>query len=156
MKVVPGPGVAVILLIVVAAACGAAPPTSPPTDEPTARPLLPLPGGADGIPGPGDTSVTLPAHSPAGIIQIGVPVNFPLGHCGLGSPIDIDGGLWDPIAGDDGLGGPLTRQQLGELANSATVVVTLLDPNRAVLVTPGGAVVTLQRHPGPRAYLLCM
>jgi hypothetical protein len=85
-----------------------------------------------------------------------LPVNLPLGHCGLGSPIDFDGGLWDPIAGDNGFGGALTEQQLGELANSTTVVVTLLDPNRAVLVTPRGAVVTLQRHPGPRAYLLCM
>jgi hypothetical protein len=150
-------GVAVIMLIIVVAACGATPPPSwPPTDEPAARPLLPLPGAVDGIPRQGDAAVTLPAHSPVGIIQIGVPVNFNLGHCGLGSPVDLEGGLWDPIAGDNGFGGPHSEQQLGELVNSTTVVLTLLDSNRALFVTPRGAVITLERHAGPRAYLLCM
>lgn len=79
-----------------------------------------------------------------------------LGHCGLISPIDMDGSLWDPIGGHDGAGGPLTEDQLGELINATPVVVVLTDPNTAVLQTPLGAVITLTRHDGPRDYFLCM
>jgi hypothetical protein len=148
---------AMTLIVASAVACTAAPSASaPPTESPAERSLLPLPPHVDGIPRPGDASAVLRPQSPAGIVRVGVTVNFILGHCGLGSPIDLDGALWDPIAGDNGFGGPLTEQQMGELVNSTTVALTLLDPNRAAFVTPRGAVLTLDRHAGPRMYLLCM
>ena len=88
-------------------------------------------------------------------MELGVARNFVLGHCGLMSPIDFDGALWDPIAGHDGNGGPLTEAQLGELINATPTVVELRDPDTVELRTPNGAVITLVRHDGPRAYFLC-
>jgi hypothetical protein len=93
--------------------------------------------------------------TPAGSVPIGSPQNFQLGHCGLGSPIDFDGSLWDPVAGDDGAQGPLTQDQMGELINATAVVLTLADATRAQMVTPLGARILLERHLGPRPYHLC-
>jgi hypothetical protein len=148
--------VAILVLLAFAAGCGGTPQTSaPPTGSPVPRALLPLTGTLDGIPRPGDTSVVIPPHSPVGIVEVGVPVGFTLGHCGLISPIDLEGSLWDPIGADNGLGGQLTEEQQGELVNATAVTLTLEEANRAVLVTPRGAVVTLSRNDGPRLYFLC-
>ena len=78
-----------------------------------------------------------------------------LGHCGLISPVDIDGSLWDPVAGDDGNGGPLTEDQEGDLINATRVLLVLIDNDTMLMATPNGARVLLSRHDGPRAYLLC-
>ena len=86
---------------------------------------------------------------------MGVARDLTLGHCGLISPIDMDGSLWDPIGGHDGSGGGLTEDQQGELINASTVVVVLTDPDTAELRTPLGAVITLARHDGPRPYAMC-
>ena len=94
-------------------------------------------------------------HTPRGELELGAPRNFTLGHCGLMSPIDIDGSLWDPMGGHDGAGGPFTEQQSGELINAWQTVVVLTDQNTMEMRTSGGAVITLTRHDGPRPYLLC-
>lgn len=94
-------------------------------------------------------------ETPPGSVPIGAPQNFQLGHCGLSSPIDFDGSLWDPTLGDSGAGVALTQDQHGELINSTTVVLALIDATRAVLVTPSGARILLVRHAGPRPYHLC-
>lgn len=86
---------------------------------------------------------------------MGEPQSFEIGHCGLGSPIDFDGSLWDPTFGDDGSGGPLTNDQQGELINATQVELTIIDPVTALLVTPAGARVLLVRHDGARPYALC-
>jgi hypothetical protein len=86
---------------------------------------------------------------------MGEEQNYTLGHCGLISSIDIDGSLWDPVAGDDGFGGPLTDAQLGELINSTPVVLVLLDPDAILFVTPLGARILMTRHDGPRDYAYC-
>jgi hypothetical protein len=130
-------------------ACASPAPPTPPAHSP-------LPLNFDGIPGPGDTSVTLEPHSPAGELAVGVSRNFVLGHCGLMSPVDIDGSLWDPVGGHDGAGGPLTEAQSGEMANSTQTVILLTDLNSIQMKTPKGAVIFWSRHAGPRAYLMCM
>ena len=133
-------------------------PSPTPTPEPTATPgvtLIPLPAGIAGIPGATEPSVELSPATPSGELEVGVPRDFRLGHCGLISPIDIDGSLWDPVAGHDGAGGPLTDDQVGDLINGTRTVVVLTDQNTLVMQTEHGAVVTLTRHDGPRDYLLC-
>ena len=53
---------------------------------------------------------------------MGFEQTYTLEHCGLISPIDVDGSLWDPVFGDDGHGGPLTedqRVQIEEVTNEA-------------------------------------
>jgi hypothetical protein len=69
--------------------------------------------------------------------------------------IDIDGSLWDPVAGDDGFGGPLADPQLGELVNSTPVVIVLVDQDTMLVVTPLGARILMTRHDGPRDYAYC-
>ena len=116
---------------------------------------LPLPPGVSGIPEAGAPTTMIEPISPAGSIPIGAPQNYQLGHCGLGSPIDFDGSLWDPTAGDNGAGGDLTQDQHGELINATPVVLTLVDATRTQMVTPCGARILLVRHAGARPYYLC-
>ena len=130
--------------------------TSTPTAAITpAASLLPLPDNIGGIPGPGDPSAELSAQTQLGEIALGESRDFTLGHCGLISPVDIDGSLWDAIGGHNGTGGPLTEDQLGDLINATPTVVTLVDAQTLEMSTSHGAVVTLTRHDGPRRYLLC-
>lgn len=131
-------------------------PTSSPSATPTATPiLLPLPAGLSGIPRPGTPTAVIQPRTRRGAVAPGVAQPFELGHCGLVSPIDFDSSLWDPIAGDDGAGGPLTEEQEGELVNATRVELTLIEPDVIRLETPGGAVLTLVRHSGARPYSLC-
>ncbi len=124
---------------------------SPPSDLAT----LPLPPGVSGIPEAGTPTSMVEPVTPPGSVPIGAPQSYTLGHCGLGSPIDFDGSLWDPTAGDNGAGGPLSQDQLGELINATPVILTLVDATRAQIVTPLRARVMLERHLGPRSYHGC-
>lgn len=145
-----------IAALVLGAACATETPT--PTVAPAASPtasLRPLAANVAGIPAPGDATAMIESHSRLGELEVGVARDFTLGHCGLMSPIDFDGALWDPVAGHGGNGGPLTDDQLGELINATPTVVELVDANTAELLTPFGAVITLARHEGARAYFLC-
>lgn len=70
-----------------------------------------------------------------------------LGHCGLGSGIDVDGSFWDPV-------GQIDPDAL-DLVNSANARFTLTSPDTAVLATEGGAVVQLVRHTGRKHLFGC-
>ena len=70
-----------------------------------------------------------------------------LGHCGLYSPIDYDGSLWDltgPVDGD-----------AAEAINSAAGTIRLLGPIDAEFRTPSGFAVRLRRHAGPKVFQGC-
>jgi hypothetical protein len=95
------------------------------------------------------------AQSPAGELTVGVDVNYEMGHCGLSSPIDIDGSLWDPIGYLTATGQPLTTEQEGELINATPTVARLVDPGTLQLTTDSGLLIVLARHDGPRRYYLC-
>jgi hypothetical protein len=146
-------GVAAILL----AACGSTTASPGPIDEPlgSAPPLLPLPANVAGIPGAEDATTEVTAHSPDDELDVGEWSDFTLGHCGLGSPIDVDGSLWDPVGYRTVSGRALSEGQQGELVNSTDVVLLLVTENRLEMDTPGGAAVELSRHDGPRRYFLC-
>ena len=149
----PLPAILGVMVILVAGCSSLAPsPSAPPSLKVSQRPL---PAEVAGIPDPGDPSTEITPQTPSGELEVGVARDLTLGHCGLISPIDMDGSLWDPIGGHDGSGGGLTEDQLGELINATPVVVFLSDPNTAELRTPLGAVITLARHDGPRLYALC-
>ena len=128
----------------------------PAAGDPTPWNVPPLPENVAGIPGSDEQPVAvIEPHSPTGELSVGVSSGFVLGHCGLVSPVDIDGNLWDPIGGQDGNGGPLTEDQIGELINATSTLVTLTDPNTMLMTTPRGAQITLTRHQGSRRYFLC-
>jgi hypothetical protein len=143
-------------LLLLVACESVAVPTPSPTASPTVTPIVrPLPAGLSGIPRPGTPAAIIQPRTQRGGIEPGVAQPFELGHCGLVSPIDFDGSLWNPIAGEDGAGGPLTDEHEGELINATRVALTLIEPDVIRLETPRGAVLTLVRHSGARLYSLC-
>ena len=81
-------------------------------------------------------------------------MEFRLDHCGLGSPVDIDGSLWDPKFGHDGHGAPIEGKDevAAELVQQegSRVSFTLVESNVAEMTFKEGPVVTLWRHDGPR------
>ena len=132
--------------------------TNIPGPTPTLTPessFLPLPDDLGRVPGAADPSAELIAQTPSGELTLGEARNYLLGHCGLISPIDIDGSLWDPIGGHNGAGGPLTEDQQGDLINATPTTVVLIDAQTMEMLTSHGALVTLTRHDGPRRYFLC-
>ena len=143
---------ALAFLTLVTVACASPAPTSrpPTTPAPTAT-LVPLPGNLSGIPTDEEFTADVSPQTPDGELTIGEERDYTIGHCGVSSPTDIDGSLWDPI----GSAAALTEPQEGELINATSVVVVLLDENTMEMHTPAGAVITLSRHDGPRRYFLC-
>jgi hypothetical protein len=89
--------------------------------------------------------VALPPSSPRAVVG---QVPYSLGHCGLGSGIDIDGSWWDPVGFVD-IDHP-------DAINAASATVTSTGRDTATLRTDGGLVVALVRHPGPKSLPLCM
>lgn len=92
----------------------------------------------------------------------GLPLNtivpFDLGHCGLYSPVDLDGSLWEPIAGTDGEGGPIDEDdEVGQLINGTPGQAILVTPQRLDWRSTQGppVVVVFQRLPGERGYPGC-
>jgi hypothetical protein len=87
----------------------------------------------------------------------GVIFPFSLGHCGLGSPVDVDQSLWDPIGANDAQGGPVdTDVEIGELINATSGEAIIVGANRLDFRTPSGIVVVFVRLDGPRGYPGCM
>ena len=135
-------GVAVLL----ATACSPGP-----TPAPSASPW----GGAVATPAPeqvaaqpvvarSSSSITLLPISPKGA-AIGVNYAYDMPHCGLGSPIDVDGSFWDaavlpadPVQFDGLPGGFL-----------------LTSPTEASFTALDGSVLRLVRHTGAKEFLFC-
>jgi hypothetical protein len=92
----------------------------------------------------GPDSITLRPISPRGAI-VGVPYGYDMPHCGIGSPIDVDGSFWDAvgIAPDsvDFDGQPGTFR--------------LVSDNTASFTRADGQVLQLVRHEGPKEFRLC-
>jgi hypothetical protein len=115
------------------------------------RTPLPLPANLSGIPGDEEFTTDLSPQTPRGELIVGEERDYTLGHCGLSSPIDIDGSLWDPI----GSSAQLTDAQEGELINATPAVVVLIEADTMEMRTPAGATLTLTRHQGARSYFGC-
>jgi len=72
----------------------------------------------------------------------GPELDFTLGHCGLGSGVDVDGAFWDPVG--------MIDPDANDLVNSVGARFTLTSPLTATLRTERGAVLQLARHEGPK------
>jgi hypothetical protein len=115
-------------------------PAAPPGDPDDMRP------GANG-------GVIFPPTSVR--LEHGVPYRFNLGHCGLQSPVDLDGSFWDPV---DlvGVGGqPIDPDTDPEMIN-ATGGVVIVIADEAFFRTESGSVVTFIRHDGEKDFPPCM
>ena len=93
---------------------------------------------------PDVVAATIEPHSrPAG----GQNLPFALGHCGLVSPIDADGSLWDPIGQIDG--------DALEAMNPGPGTIIFLAPRAARFVTDSGFRADLVRRAGSKLFQLC-
>jgi len=133
-------------------ACGSSAATQPPAAS--QLPAQPLPANL-GIPGPDDPQRLVTPQSQAGTWDVGQAQQLTLGHCGLGSPLDFDGSLWDATGGHNGSGQAPSQEQINDVINATPVTIMLISPLSAVMTTEHGGVVYLSRHDGPRAYFLC-
>ena len=90
-------------------------------------------------------TIRLDPSSAAG--QLTGPIPFSLGHCGLGSGVDVDGSWWDPVG--------FVNSDHGDSINAADGTFAPTDPNRATFTSDGGLVATLLRRTGPKHLPLC-
>ncbi len=126
--------------------------------------MLPEPGlMAPGFPLPdviGDPSelptVSIEPTSEAGW-AVGVAQPYSLGHCGILSPVDLDGSLWEPLGGTDAAGGPIDRdREVGELINATSGTLELTTQDSAVFLSDSGQRLYFGRAAGALDYFLCM
>lgn len=149
-----------VALVFVVAACGAAATTGP-TASPTVPPVItaarsPVVWG-DSVPTPGPEAVitlhvihrgtdtiTLLPISPTGA-AIGVAYHYVMPHCGILSPIDVDGSFWDPV--DAGSASTTFDDQAG--------LFRLDSANDATFTATDGSAVHLTRHSGSEEFPYC-
>ena len=94
-------------------------------------------------------------YSPVSLsIDESVAYAFSLGHCGLFSPIDVDGSFWDPLDGTTPTGAELDLESDGEMINATGgVIVVIGDELR--FRTASGSVVRFERHAGDKEFPGC-
>jgi hypothetical protein len=88
-------------------------------------------------------------------IRDGVAYTFNLGHCGLQSPVDVDGSYWDALDGTAPNGQALDLEADVEMINATPgVIVVIGDELR--LRTESGSLVRFARHDGDKEFPPCM
>ena len=145
-----------VLALALAACAADDVPTDPPSafDEVRVEDARELPPPAPFVEGrPGASGGT--AFDPLSAeLEPAVPYHFSLGHCGLHSPVDLDGSFWDPIDGITAAGRPLDLENDGEMINATPgVVVVIGDEARGR--TESGSVVRFARHQGEKEFPAC-
>lgn len=151
------------VLALVLAACGstAPAPRTPPVSaapEPAGwpaldrggRPLAPL-GPYRFVTAPDGRSVAEPASAR---IEHGVAFRYALGHCGLLSPVDLDGSFWEAIEVTSADGRSVDPRVHPEMINATDGVVAVIG-DEARFRTDGGTLVRFERLPGEMAFAAC-
>jgi hypothetical protein len=116
-----------------------------------ARDLPPSEPFEEGRPGPNDGTIFDPLSAR---IEPATAYRYSLGHCGLFSPVDLDGSFWDPIDGVTSDGAPLDFDADGEMINATAGVVVVIGPE-ARFRTESGAIVRFARHEGAKEFPGC-
>ena len=145
----------VMLALAVAACATQAPSPEPPSFESVstsgAAEMPPAGPFAEGRPGEAGGTVLVPVSAS---IEPATAYRFSIGHCGLFSPIDVDGSFWDPIDGLTAGGGPLDLEGDSEMIN-ATAGFFVVIGDDARFRTESGSVLTLERHEGEKEFPGC-
>jgi hypothetical protein len=119
-------------------------------------PTYPLPEIVAVIP-PDIPTVSLEPESTAPGAEVGVPMPFTLEHCGLLSPVDVDGSFWQPVSGSDATGGPIESDDaIGELINATPGELLLTSDDAATSPTAMASQIQPVRAQGAVDYPLCM
>jgi hypothetical protein len=150
---------ALALLAAVAAGCGSSIGMNPEAGS-TFIPFVPAAEAQElpllGVPGEGRIGATGGIiFAPVSLaVADGVPYRFNLGHCGLHSPVDVDGSFWDAIAGVNAEGLPLDLANDGEMINQ-TAGVLIVVGDQALFRTETGSIITFARHVGEKEFPGC-
>jgi hypothetical protein len=105
----------------------------------------------NGEPGPGGGTILQPVSAP---IASGTAYRYTLGHCGLLSPIDVDGSFWDPVEGVSASGAPIELESDTEMINATGgTLAVIADEMR--FRTDGGSIVRFTRHGGAKEFPGC-
>jgi hypothetical protein len=140
-----------VVLLVANVACASA---SDPFEQVGIGGARPMPPGrpfAEGRPGPTGGTILDPSSS---AVEHAVPYVFSLGHCGLHSPVDVDGSFWDPIDGLTPTGERLDMTTDGEMINATPGVFVVIE-DAARFRTETGSVVRFARHDGGKEFPGC-
>lgn len=92
----------------------------------------------------GSNTVTLLPISPTGA-QIGVAYGYDMPHCGINSPIDVDGSFWDAVAV------PADPVEFDGQPGSFRLVTA----TQATFTATNGKVVALTQHTGAKEFPFC-
>jgi hypothetical protein len=136
---------ALAAIALVAIACQTTHPTPPrvvwgdrvPTPAPSAVAAQPVVSR-------GSNTVTLLPISPIGA-QVGIDYGYDMPHCGIGSPIDVDGSFWDSI---DTLPDPVAF-------DGQPGTFRLISGKDATFTATSGEVLRLVRHTGAKEFFYC-
>ena len=146
-----------LLLVLALAACAdeAGPtPTSPfdavSTDDPRGLPPTREPDA--GHAGPNGGIVFVPSSAP---LDEEFAYLFSLGHCGLMSPVDLDGSFWDAVDGTTAGGEALDLETDVEMINATPGVIVVIG-DEARFRTESGSLVRFERHDGEKEFPGCM
>ena len=146
-----------VLLAALAAGCGASSGPSPSglrfeeVSAADAREMPPAVGVREGRPGPNGGTILDPISA---LIDAGVPYRFSLGHCGLFSPVDVDGAFWDAIDGVSSSGGEVDLDSDDEMINATPGVIVVIG-DEARFRTESGSVIRFERHGGEKEFPGC-
>ena len=88
-------------------------------------------------------------------LEPAIAYRFSLGHCGLHSPVDVDGSFWDAIDGVTPNGRPLDLGNDSEMINATAGVIVVIG-DAARFRTDTGSVVRFARHEGDKEFPGCM
>jgi len=135
-------------VLLAGAACSADPDPTDPFDDVGIGDARPMPPNGPVSSGP-------PFGPSSAAIEHGIPYTFNLGHCGLQSPVDVDGGFWDPIEGVTPAGQPLDLGTDAEMINATAGVIVVID-DEARFRTASGSVIRFARHEGDMEFPACM
>ena len=137
-----------LTILLAGAACSADPEVTDPFDDIESGHARPMP--------PNEEVLSLFPNGPfSAAIEDGIPYTFNLGHCGLGSPVDVDRSFWDPIDGVTPNGQPLDLETDNEMINATAGVIVVID-DEARFRTASGSVVRFARHAGDKEFPACM
>ena len=92
----------------------------------------------------GSDSITLLPISPAGA-AVGVAYAYDMPHCGINSPIDVDGSFWDAV------GVPADSVDF----DGRTGTFRLASPTEATFTASDGNLLHLVRHTGAKEFRIC-
>jgi hypothetical protein len=145
-----------VLVAVVLSACWAEPlpPDSSAFDGVSTNDPRDLPvnfANHEGRPGPNGGIVFDPVSAP---IDHATAYLYELGHCGLLSPVDVDGSFWNPVGGTTADGAKLDLRADSEMINATAGLIVVIG-DEARFRTVSGSVVRFERRSGESEFSGC-